>query len=93
MEYPDKSDGAYPIRAARSARKAFVLWQEVCMAYVSPTVMASIGGLITADKNLQIGEHPYWFRGIQLPTDREQAVRIARPTDFIHQQGQRSAPA
>ncbi|WP_157128172.1 hypothetical protein [Brevibacillus parabrevis] len=42
-------------RAGRSKAKAFVLWREVMMAYLSPAVMAGIGGLLTADKGLQIG--------------------------------------
>lgn len=33
----------------------FVLWREVVMAYVSPALMAGIGGLITGDRGLQLG--------------------------------------
>ncbi|MNN40655.1 hypothetical protein D3C81_1547360 [compost metagenome] len=32
-----------------------VLWREVVMAYVSPALMAGIGGLITGDRELQLG--------------------------------------
>ncbi|WP_442600577.1 hypothetical protein [Paenibacillus sp. KN14-4R] len=38
-----------------SKAKTFVLWREVVMAYAAPAIMAGIGGLITADKGLQIG--------------------------------------
>ncbi|WP_429842280.1 hypothetical protein [Brevibacillus sp. FIR094] len=55
MHDPAKAGGVYPIKGARSERKAFVLWREVIMAYLSPAIMASIGGWITADKGLQIG--------------------------------------
>ncbi|WP_237899140.1 hypothetical protein [Brevibacillus brevis] len=37
------------------AKSGFVLWREVIMAYLSPAIMASIGGWITADNGLQIG--------------------------------------
>ncbi|MCM3144934.1 hypothetical protein [Brevibacillus sp. MER 51] len=37
------------------AKSGFVLWREVIMAYLSPAIMASIGGWITADNRLQIG--------------------------------------
>ncbi|RNB89888.1 hypothetical protein EDM56_12070 [Brevibacillus fluminis] len=43
------------LAAKRPAAKPFVLWREVAMAYVSPAVMAGIGGLITANRDLQIG--------------------------------------
>ncbi|OPA80653.1 hypothetical protein BVG16_07555 [Paenibacillus selenitireducens] len=41
------------MRSVRSGTKTFVLLREVLMAYVSPAVMAGIGGLVTADKILQ----------------------------------------
>lgn len=53
-EYPNKTEILYDIKAAGSGAKTFVLWREVVMAYVSPTIMAGIGGLITADKGLQL---------------------------------------
>ncbi|QIC04942.1 hypothetical protein GOP56_04655 [Brevibacillus sp. 7WMA2] len=34
--------------------QVFVLWREVLMAYAAPALMASIGGWITAENNLQI---------------------------------------
>ncbi|WP_282943172.1 hypothetical protein [Paenibacillus sp. RC67] len=52
MHYRRKMEGA---SAIKSNTNAFVLWREVLMAYVSPAVMAGLGGLITADRNLQIG--------------------------------------
>ncbi|MGG4443007.1 hypothetical protein [Brevibacillus fortis] len=55
MHDPEKSGVAYPIKVARSKRKSFVLWREAFMAYLSPAIMASIGGWITADKGLQLG--------------------------------------
>ncbi|MFF2529906.1 hypothetical protein ACFVS2_13490 [Brevibacillus sp. NPDC058079] len=55
MHDPAKSEGVYPIKRARSERKSFIVWREVIMAYLSPAIMASIGGWITADKGLQIG--------------------------------------
>ncbi|AWX57894.1 MULTISPECIES: hypothetical protein [Brevibacillus] len=55
MHDPANSGGVYPIKRVRSERKSFVLWREVIMAYLSPAIMASIGGWITADKGLQIG--------------------------------------
>ncbi|NQF14879.1 hypothetical protein HPY31_13265 [Brevibacillus sp. HB1.3] len=55
MHDPAKSGGVYPIKRAGPERKSFVLWREVVMAYLSPAIMASIGGWITADKGLQIG--------------------------------------
>ncbi|TXK85637.1 hypothetical protein FU659_03160 [Paenibacillus sp. N3.4] len=55
MKYPNQTDGVYGIKTAGSEAKTFVLWREVVMAYASPAIMAGIGGLITADKGLQIG--------------------------------------
>ncbi|QOT01295.1 hypothetical protein JNUCC42_09300 [Brevibacterium sp. JNUCC-42] len=55
MKYPDKTKSIYAIKAARSDAKTFVLWREVVMAYVSPAIMAGVGGLVTADRQLQIG--------------------------------------
>ncbi|WP_371318194.1 hypothetical protein [Paenibacillus elgii] len=54
MESADKRGGAPYIASAGSRAKSFVLWREVAMAYISPAVMAGIGGLVTADKGLQI---------------------------------------
>ncbi|AET62098.1 hypothetical protein HPL003_26930 [Paenibacillus terrae HPL-003] len=54
-EYPNQTDGVYEIKSAGSGTKTFVLWREVVMAYVSPAIMAGIGGLVTADKGLQLG--------------------------------------
>lgn len=54
-EYPSKTEGLYDIKTADSGAKTFVLWREVVMAYASPAIMAGIGGLVTADKGLQIG--------------------------------------
>nr|WP_152380544.1 hypothetical protein [Paenibacillus brasilensis] len=54
-EYPNQTDGVYEIKSADSGTKTFVLWREVVMAYASPAIMAGIGGLVTADKGLQIG--------------------------------------
>ncbi|MFD0713801.1 hypothetical protein [Paenibacillus sp. GCM10027626] len=51
-KYSDTTEGAYSTRPARSGTKAFGLWREVLMAYVSPAVTAGIGGLVTADKIL-----------------------------------------
>lgn len=53
-EYPNKTERLYDIKSAGSGAKTFVLWREVVMAYVSPAIMAGIGGLITADKGLQL---------------------------------------
>lgn len=55
MKYLDKTEGVYAITNVDSNIKPFVLWREVLMAYVAPAIMAGIGGLITADKGLQIG--------------------------------------
>ncbi|GFZ77755.1 hypothetical protein GCM10008018_24240 [Paenibacillus marchantiophytorum] len=55
MEYPNQTDGAYEIKSGGSGAKGFVLWREILMAYVSPAIMAGIGGLVTADKGLQLG--------------------------------------
>ncbi|ADM68678.1 hypothetical protein GMA19_00832 [Paenibacillus polymyxa E681] len=53
--HPNQTDGVYEIKSADSGTKTFVLWREVVMAYASPAIMAGIGGLVTADKGLQIG--------------------------------------
>ncbi|MEK4849053.1 hypothetical protein NST04_04155 [Paenibacillus sp. FSL H7-0756] len=55
IKYPNQTDDAYGIKTVGSRNKAFVLWREVVMAYAAPAIMASIGGLITADRGLQIG--------------------------------------
>ncbi|WP_340003326.1 hypothetical protein MHH52_14560 [Paenibacillus sp. FSL K6-0276] len=55
MKYSNQTDGIYGTKAAGSKPKTFVLWREVVMAYVAPAIMAGIGGLITADRGLQIG--------------------------------------
>ncbi|SCW67658.1 hypothetical protein SAMN04487970_102747 [Paenibacillus tianmuensis] len=54
IESADKREGASHIASAGSGANDFVLWREVAMAYASPAVMAGIGGLVTADKGLQI---------------------------------------
>ncbi|MCP1310207.1 hypothetical protein [Paenibacillus tyrfis] len=54
MESADKRGGAPYSASAGSGASHFVLWREVVMAYASPAVMAGIGGLVTADKGLQI---------------------------------------
>lgn len=53
-EYRSEAKSLIDIKAAGSKTKTFVLWREVVMAYVSPAIMAGIGGLVTADKGLQI---------------------------------------
>ncbi|SMF69574.1 hypothetical protein SAMN05661091_0588 [Paenibacillus uliginis N3/975] len=55
MKYLDQTDGDYRIKAGGSNAKTFVLWREVVMAYAAPAIMAGIGGLITANRDLQIG--------------------------------------
>ncbi|MFJ6209128.1 hypothetical protein [Lysinibacillus sp. NPDC092081] len=40
--------------ASDNGQKAFVLWQEVLLAYVMPSIMAGIGGLFTSDVALSI---------------------------------------
>jgi len=55
MKYLNQTDEVYGINAAGSKKKTFVLWREVVMAYVAPAIMASVGGLVTADRGLQIG--------------------------------------
>ncbi|GED69226.1 hypothetical protein BRE01_29280 [Brevibacillus reuszeri] len=55
MNGSKKVESTYAMRASRSQAKNFVLGREVLMAYISPAIMAGIGGLITADRNLQIG--------------------------------------
>ena len=54
VKHSHKTDPAYALASAGSEEKGFVLWREVLMAYVSPAVMAGIGGLITGDRSLQI---------------------------------------
>ncbi|MEK5397696.1 hypothetical protein [Paenibacillus sp. FSL K6-2859] len=54
MKYPKRTDGVYDIKAVGSKKKTFVLWREVVMAYMAPAIMAGIGGLVTADRGLQI---------------------------------------
>lgn len=44
-----------PIPIVRTPVKKFVLWREVTMAYVSPAIMASIGGWVASDRSLQLG--------------------------------------
>ncbi|WP_411735887.1 hypothetical protein [Paenibacillus sp. M2] len=51
---PVHSEEAYPNRAANPPQKPFVLWRELIPAYLSPAIMASIGGIVTADKVLQL---------------------------------------
>ncbi|MCY9590591.1 hypothetical protein PC41400_17885 [Paenibacillus chitinolyticus] len=55
MKYTNQTDDVYGIKAAGSKKKTFVLWREVVMAYAAPAIMAGIGGLVTADRSLQIG--------------------------------------
>ncbi|MEK3880863.1 hypothetical protein [Paenibacillus sp. FSL M7-0420] len=55
MKYPNQTDDVHGIKTVGSRKKAFVLWREVVMAYVAPAIMAGIGGLVTADRGLQIG--------------------------------------
>lgn len=55
MKYPNQTDDVYGIKAAGSKKKTFVLWREVVMAYAAPAIMAGIGGMVTADRGLQIG--------------------------------------
>lgn len=54
-EYSNQTDDVYEIKSADSGAKNFVLWREVVMAYAAPAIMAGIGGLLTADKGLQLG--------------------------------------
>ncbi|WP_339203145.1 hypothetical protein MHH56_18855 [Paenibacillus sp. FSL K6-3182] len=54
VKHSHKTDPAYSLASEGPELKGFVLWREVLMAYVSPAVMAGIGGLITGDKSLQI---------------------------------------
>lgn len=54
VKHSHNTDPAYSLATEGSELKGFVLWREVLMAYVSPAVMAGIGGLITGDKSLQI---------------------------------------
>ncbi|MCL6604676.1 MAG: hypothetical protein K6T94_17575 [Paenibacillus sp.] len=55
MKYSNQTDDVYGTKAAGSKKKTFVLWREVVMAYAAPAIMAGIGGLVTADRGLQIG--------------------------------------
>ncbi|MFE6796201.1 hypothetical protein [Paenibacillus chitinolyticus] len=55
MKYTNQTDDVYGIKAAGSKKKTFVLWREIVMAYAAPAIMAGIGGLVTADRSLQIG--------------------------------------
>ncbi|WP_179085878.1 hypothetical protein, partial [Paenibacillus odorifer] len=54
MKYSNQTDDVYGIKAAGPKKKTFVLWREVVMAYTAPAIMAGIGGLVTADRGLQI---------------------------------------
>jgi hypothetical protein len=51
---PIRSEESYAARSAQPRQKPFVLWRELIPAYLSPAIMASIGGIITADKVLQL---------------------------------------
>ncbi|NEW05813.1 hypothetical protein GK047_07250 [Paenibacillus sp. SYP-B3998] len=55
MNYPNQTDGTYGIKSAVSKANEFALWRVVVMAYAAPAIMAGIGGLVTADKGLQLG--------------------------------------
>ncbi|MEC0168613.1 hypothetical protein [Paenibacillus graminis] len=55
MKCPNQADVIYGTKAVGSKKKTFVLWREVVMAYAAPAIMAGIGGLVTADRGLQIG--------------------------------------
>ncbi|WP_305953435.1 hypothetical protein [Paenibacillus sp. P32E] len=55
MKCPNQTDDVYGIKTVGSRKKTFVLWREVVMAYAAPAIMAGIGGLVTADRGLQIG--------------------------------------
>lgn len=55
MKYPNQTDAVYGIKTTGSKKKIFILWREVVMAYAAPASMAGIGGLVTADRGLQIG--------------------------------------
>ena len=55
LKYSNQSDDVYSIKASGSKKKNFVLWREVVMAYAAPAIMAGIGGLVTADRGLQLG--------------------------------------
>ncbi|WP_342435673.1 hypothetical protein NSS79_18755 [Paenibacillus sp. FSL L8-0436] len=55
MKYGNQTDDVYGIKAVGSKKKTFILWREVVMAYAAPAIMAGIGGLVTADRGLQIG--------------------------------------
>ncbi|BFH64172.1 hypothetical protein [Paenibacillus azoreducens] len=53
-KYSDTTGGSYSTSPVPPGNKAFVLWREVLMAFISPTVMAGIGGLVTGDKILMM---------------------------------------
>lgn len=55
IKYPKKTEGVYVITDVNSKTKTFVLWREILVAYFVPAIMAGIGGLITGNKDLQIG--------------------------------------
>lgn len=55
MKYQNRTENVYDVKATGSDAKTFVLWREVVMAYAAPAIMAGIGGLITADRTLQLG--------------------------------------
>ncbi|MFD2115812.1 hypothetical protein ACFSTH_11385 [Paenibacillus yanchengensis] len=55
MKYQNQTDDVYDVKAASSKKKTFVLWREVVMAYAASAIMAGIGGLVIADRGLQIG--------------------------------------
>ncbi|WP_309146620.1 hypothetical protein [Aneurinibacillus soli] len=50
MNYQNNTEGICDAKATGSDAKNFVLWREVVMAYAAPAIMASIGGLVTADR-------------------------------------------
>jgi hypothetical protein len=54
MKYQNQTDDVYGIKAVGSKKKTFVLWREVVMAYIAPAIMAGIGGVVSADRGLQI---------------------------------------
>lgn len=51
---PTPSGEIYGAQSSRSRKQSFVLWRELIPAYLAPAIMAGIGGIITADKVLQI---------------------------------------
>ncbi|MCR8645409.1 hypothetical protein NV379_22485 [Paenibacillus sp. N1-5-1-14] len=44
----------YGEQSSKTWKQSFILWRELIPAYLGPTIMAGIGGFITADKVLQI---------------------------------------